>query len=597
MKNIFLDLYPTYIPFLVQCTKSTGDAVNPTVESLVVYSEGGADATFDSGTITGSPFSPAQVNSQTGLWGVLVAKSAITAGNFYIAVWSMTVNGVATAKVERYFACNAASFKATGFAVAGDAMTLTSAYDSAKTTLKTTDIVLGTDKKILVSTDAQDVSGTFKVDAKVVEDKTAYSLAADQAVNAAKIGGTTQTGRDLGASVLISPGTGTGQIDVTSGVIKSNLVQILGTTLTETSGYLAAAFKKFFNIGTPTGTVNSIPDAVAGASGGIAIVGSVMGKSPATLASTDVTGNLPVQVKEQDNIDFGALQKVSLNAATPNVTVSNKTGFSIAGTKTTLDSLNDITAVSVWSVGSRTLTSFGTLVADIAETVWGATTRTLTGIFDSSGITTLLSRIGAVLNITDGKVDVNDKAGFTLTSDYDKAKTAAQPGDKMDIIDGDGGASVDFPSKEEIANAVDVSLAASLGTKVELLQNILTGAVAKGTVQRRVVLRDTKEIGTIRGDAWVIPFNLGGKESWEGRDVYFIAKASQMASNDTAIVNRQITVTDAANRVGFIRLTHEENGVTGKYYSEIETRDPEAEDGDPRTDYQGILGIYQDTRQ
>ena len=55
-----------------------------------------------------------------------------------------------------------------------------------------------------------------------------------------------------------------------------DLKSILGTTLTETAGLLAGGFKKFFNIATPTGTIDSIPDAVAGAAGGIAIVGSEM---------------------------------------------------------------------------------------------------------------------------------------------------------------------------------------------------------------------------------------------------------------------------------------------------------------------------------
>jgi hypothetical protein len=36
------------------------------------------------------------------------------------------------------------------------------------------------------------------------------------------------------------------------------------------------------------------------------------------------------------------------------------------------------TAADVWAVGTRTLTSFGTLVADVATAVWGAGTRTLT---------------------------------------------------------------------------------------------------------------------------------------------------------------------------------------------------------------------------
>jgi len=106
MKQLILDLSPTYIPFLVQCTKAAGDKVDPTVDNLIIYEEGGADATFDSTQVTGSPFDPAQVNSKTGLWGVLVAKSVFTAGKCYIALWEMTVDGVTTAKVEKYLAKN-----------------------------------------------------------------------------------------------------------------------------------------------------------------------------------------------------------------------------------------------------------------------------------------------------------------------------------------------------------------------------------------------------------------------------------------------------------------------------------------------------------
>ena len=85
-------------------------------------------------------------------------------------------------------------------------------------------------------------------------------LSADSSgrVDVLKVAGTTQTARDLGASVLLSSGTGTGQLDFTSGVVKSNLAQILGTALTETSGYLAAGFKKFFNIAVPVMTVAGV---------------------------------------------------------------------------------------------------------------------------------------------------------------------------------------------------------------------------------------------------------------------------------------------------------------------------------------------------
>lgn len=58
------------------------------------------------------------------------------------------------------------------------------------------------------------------------------------------------------------------------GFMKASVFGMMGTALTETAGQIAAAFKKFFDKATPTGTINSLPDAVAGAAGGVAIVGS-----------------------------------------------------------------------------------------------------------------------------------------------------------------------------------------------------------------------------------------------------------------------------------------------------------------------------------
>lgn len=52
---------------------------------------------------------------------------------------------------------------------------------------------------------------------------------------------------------------------------------------------------------------------------------------------------------------------------------------------------------------------------------------------DSSGVTTLLSRIPSTLTITGGAVNVNDKTGFSLTSAYNAAQTAAQAGNAMTL--------------------------------------------------------------------------------------------------------------------------------------------------------------------
>ena len=98
--------------------------------------------------------------------------------------------------------------------------------------------------------------------------------------NTKQVSGTAQTGNDNGADIntlitnqgdwatatgfaeagdtmKISAGTAAGQLDFTSGVVKSNLAQILGTALTETAGLIAAGFKKVFNIADPIFTAAS----------------------------------------------------------------------------------------------------------------------------------------------------------------------------------------------------------------------------------------------------------------------------------------------------------------------------------------------------
>jgi len=101
-------------------------------------------------------------------------------------------------------------------------------------------------------------SALVKTDMVGVAGAAVSASSAQIGVNAVNIGGTAQTGRDIGASVLLSTGTGTGQLDFTNGVVKANLAQILGTALTETAGQIAAAFKKFFNIATPAATMDHL---------------------------------------------------------------------------------------------------------------------------------------------------------------------------------------------------------------------------------------------------------------------------------------------------------------------------------------------------
>ena len=85
------------------------------------------------------------------------------------------------------------------------------------------------------------IIGRFKVRARGKDDlafpaTSGRSMVVDAAglvdANMVKAGptgsGTAQTARDIGASVLLSPGTGTGQLSITSGVVGADMVQVSG---------------------------------------------------------------------------------------------------------------------------------------------------------------------------------------------------------------------------------------------------------------------------------------------------------------------------------------------------------------------------------
>ena len=131
-------------------------------------------------------------------------------------------------------------------------------------------------------------------------------------VNAKLHGGTAQTGRDIGESVLLSSGTGTGQLDFTSGVVKSNLVQILGSAISGTAAQISAAFTKFFDKASPTGTINSLPDAVAGANGGLPTTNGTK-----VSQTVDLTAGQSIGVSG----DLSATMKTSVTAAVPTAAV------------------------------------------------------------------------------------------------------------------------------------------------------------------------------------------------------------------------------------------------------------------------------------
>jgi hypothetical protein len=148
----------------------------------------------------------------------------------------------------------------------------------------------------------------------------------------------------------VSSGTGTGQLSLSNGVVLCDVDSIDGTELVATAGQIAAAFVKFFNVSTPTGTINSIPDAVAGAAGGLFVAGSNAATSITTALTANIVGNIT-----------GAL---SGSVAT----VTDKAGYSLAADQSgvtigTVTTNTDMVSEPLDAAGIRT--ALGMAAADL----------------------------------------------------------------------------------------------------------------------------------------------------------------------------------------------------------------------------------------
>jgi hypothetical protein len=238
----------------------------------------------------------------------------------------------------------------------------------------------------------------------------ALSIDASGRVDVIKINGTSQTARDVGASVLLSSGSGTGQLDFTSGVVKANVTQLLGTAwLTPGTAGTPDVNVKLWN-GLATVALPLVPT-VAGrtldvSAGGEAGVDWANVGSPGTAVNlSGTTVNLVNTVTTLTNlpaITAGWLTATGIAAsalngkgdwllassysAPPSAAAiraeidANSTGLAAiyTDTHTTLPAALAAVPGAVWSNVTRTLTSAGAGGAT-AQEVWEYASRTLTG--------------------------------------------------------------------------------------------------------------------------------------------------------------------------------------------------------------------------
>ena len=177
-------------------------------------------------------------------------------------------------------------------------------------------------------------------------------------VDIGKISGTSQTARDIGASVLLSSGTGTGQVSLSSGAVT------VGTNNDKT-GYALSSSQTFNVTGNITGNLSGSVGSVTGAVG--SVTGNVGGNVTGSVGS--VTGSV------------GSV-------------VGNVGGNVTGSTASVLGSVGSVTG----NVGGNVTGSVGSVAGNVSGNVIGS-----------------VGSVTSPVSIASGQLFVKKNTAFTLT--------------------------------------------------------------------------------------------------------------------------------------------------------------------------------------
>lgn len=224
-------------------------------------------------------------------------------------------------------------------------------------------------------------------------------LATSRFANTHAVGGTIQTARDLGASVLISSGTGAGQLSVTSGVIAANVTQFGGAAATASGGrpevntsHIAGAAVSTsaaqigVNVVNAGGTAWGSGAITSGtfATGAItagAIAADAIGASElATDAVTEIVGGVwnAARASYAQANSFGeGVASVQGNVTGSVASVTGNVGGNVTGSVGSVAS-GGITAASVATGAIDADALAADAGTELATAVWASATRTLT---------------------------------------------------------------------------------------------------------------------------------------------------------------------------------------------------------------------------
>lgn len=251
--------------------------------------------------------------------------------------------------------------------------------------------------------------------------------------NVLSIAGTSQTARDIGASVLLSSGTGTGQVKLSSGYVAPNWGDVGNPTTTV--GLSGTTIKTATDVETDTQDIQSrLPAALTGGGNMKADALALSGDTTAADNAESFfdgtgyagTNNVIPLVTTTTNLtnaagagDFTATMKTSIGTAVAASAVASVTaGVTLADDAITASKYDESTAFPVKSAdtGSTQIARTG---AD------GDTLETLSDQIDGVG--------GGSAPTVEEIADEVETRALILTSAYDAAKTAATQSSVDDI--------------------------------------------------------------------------------------------------------------------------------------------------------------------
>ena len=264
---------------------------------------------------------------------------------------------------------------------------------------------------------------------------------------------------------------------------------------------------------------------------------------PTTSQITDAVLDAPLA----DHLDAGSVG-AGINAAGSSgdpwsTTLPGSYGAGTAGkiigdnVNATISSRSSHSAADVWAVSVRTLSTFGTLVADIATAVWGAVARTITG----GTITANSDKTGYALTGTDlaDIKTVTDNLATAMTADGAVYKFTANALEEAPGGGTGGDATeahqLDMIDKLEGLMSKDHTLATAVGTfdpttdSTEAIRNRgdaawITGGGVSGTYAVVINVKDALGVNIL--DAWV--------EIWDSAGTAFIEKKQTNSSGNAS---------------------------------------------------------------